>query len=655
MRGWKTGLAMAAAMVAGGAQAAELKLASPDGQLAFSLSDAAGPSYALSFAGAPILSASALGLVPSQGAPLGPDLRIAGAVQASIDQPYETFAGKSRGGRDRYNELTIDLAEPGAVGRRLQLIVRAYDDGLAFRYRLPASPQAVQLLPNELTRFNFAADYDCWGVNLGRYDSGHEGEFDPVKASRLRDHNRYDAPFVCRTAKAAFALAEADLEDWAGMYLAGRGEGGLGAAVQLSPRLDDPAVAVKLRVGREATSPWRVVMVGSNAGKLIESDLIARLNPPSAIADTSWIKPGKSAWDWWNGPAVSGVEKAGTNTATIKRFIDFAAQAGLPYMLIDEGWYAGAGGGWTVLPGADVTRSAPDVDMAAVTAYAAERGVGLWVWLHWKALDAQMDEALAQYEAWGLRGVKVDYMSRDDQQMVEFYHRLLKKAAEHRLMVDLHGAYHPTGLARTYPNFLTQEGVLGAEYNKWSRRVTATHNVTLAYTRGLIGPMDYTPGGFRNRTPAAFEPRFILPFVQTTRGQGLAMYVVYDSPFACVSDSPDAYVENGRPAAGFDFIQAVPTAWDETRFIAGDVGEYVAVARRKGRDWYVGAMTNESGRTVKVPLRFLPTGRFTARLWQDGPKPDALVTSDRAVTSRVALTLKLAPSGGAVVHLTPEL
>jgi alpha-glucosidase len=652
----KAGLLVAlAVMVAGGAQAAELRLASPDGKLAFSLSDNTGPTYALSYVGEPILRSSALGLYPSQGAPLGPELSIAASAQATVDQPYETLVGKRRGGRDRYNQLTVDLAEPGPDGRKLQLVVRAYDDGLAFRYRLPANQQSLQLRPSELTRFNFAADYDCWGLNLGRYDTAHEGEFDPVKASHLRDHNRYDAPFVCRTGKAAFALAEADLKDWAGMYLSGRGEGGLGAAVQLSPRLDDPGVAVKLRVGSEAVSPWRVVMLGSSAGKLIDSDLIARLNPPSAVADTSWIKPGKSAWDWWNGPAVSGVEKAGTNTATIKRFIDFAAQAGLPYMLIDEGWYAGGGGDWKMLPGADVTRAAPDVDMAAITAYAAERGVGLWVWLHWQALDAQMDEALAQYQAWGLRGVKVDYMNRDDQQMVEFYHRLLKKTAEHRLMVDLHGASHPTGLTRTYPHYLTQEGVLGAEYNKWSRRVTATHNVTLAYTRGLVGPMDYTPGGFRNRTPATFEPRFTLPFVQTTRAQGLAMYVVYDSPFACVSDSPDAYVENGRPAAGFDFIQAVPTSWDETRFIAGDIGDYVVVARRQGQDWYVGAMTSESGRTVKVPLGFLPAGRFKARLWQDGAAPDALAISERVVTSGAALTLKLAPSGGAVIRLTPEV
>jgi alpha-glucosidase len=234
--------------------------------------------------------------------------------------------------------------------------------------------------------------------------------------------------------------------------------------------------------------------------------------------------------------------------------------------------------------------------------------------------------------------------------MVDFYHRLLTKTAEHHLMVDLHGAEHPTGLIRTYPHYLTQEGVMGAEYNKWSRRVTATHNVTLAYTRMLLGPMDYTPGGFRNTTPAAFNPRNELPYVQTTRGQAVAMYVVYDSPFGIVADSPDTYRDS---PAGLDFVSAAPTTWDETRFITGEIGQAVVVARRKGSDWWVGAMTNETGRIVKVPLSFLGAGSFAADIRQDGAAPTDLVTSKQTVKAGDVLTLKLAPSGGAAVRLTP--
>jgi len=259
-----------------------------------------------------------------------------------------------------------------------------------------------------------------------------------------------------------------------------------------------------------------------------------------------------------------------------------------------------------------------------------------------------MEAALKQYETWGIKGIKVDFMDRNDQQMVDYYHRLMSKAAEHKLMVNMHGAYPPTGLNRTYPHYLTQEGVLGAEYNKWSRRVTATHNVTLPYTRMLLGPMDYTPGGFRNVAPEEFKIVNSPPLVQTTRGQALAMYVVYDSPLQMVSDSPDAYTD----AQGFDFIKLVPTVWDETRFIDGDIAQYVVLARRHGDDWYIGAMTNEQGRTVKVPLEFLGAQPYRAQIWQDGSAPATLAENERSVSRKDILELKLAPSGGAVVRLT---
>ena len=266
--------------------------------------------------------------------------------------------------------------------------------------------------------------------------------------------------------------------------------------------------------------------------------------------------------------------------------------------------------------------------------------------MQWSLLDRQMDAALAQYEKWGIAGIKVDFMDRNDQQMVDYYHKLMAKAAGHKLLVDMHGAYPPAGLNRTYPNYLTQEGIMGAEYNKWSRRVTATHNVSLAYTRMLLGPVDYTPGGFRNATPATFEVVNSPPQVQTTRGHGLGMFVVYESPFQMVADSPDAY----QNAAGFDFVKMVPTAWDETRFVAGDIDDYVVVARRKGKDWYIGAMGNEKPHAISVPLKFLGAGKFKAKVWEDGATPTTLRESERDVSATDVLELKLAPSGGAAVR-----
>jgi alpha-glucosidase len=297
----------------------------------------------------------------------------------------------------------------------------------------------------------------------------------------------------------------------------------------------------------------------------------------------------------------------------------------------------------------DITKTIPEIDLPGLIAYARERKVDIWVWVHWRLAQDQMDRAFPHYQKLGVKGVKIDFMDRDDQEMVAFYHRVLRKAAEHRLLVDLHGAYKPTGLIRTYPNYVTQEGVMGAEYNKWSARITATHNVTLAFTRLLVGPMDYTPGGFRNVARRDFTIKGVAPEVMTTRAQQLAMYVVYDSPFACVSDSPGAY--RGQPGA--DFLKVVPTSWDETRALAGEIGEYVVVARRRGREWYVGAMTNEAGRELRVPLDFLGGGSYRATIYADGAKPADVTITTESVGAGAGLTLKLASGGGAAVRIAP--
>jgi alpha-glucosidase len=635
----------------GCAHAETLQLRSPDGALQVEFTDAApGPSYSLRFHERTILAPSALGYVLGQGGSLQAGLTIRASSQRSVDQEYRLPVGKTSTVREHFNELSVDLTERGEGARQLRVILRAYDDGLAFRYVLPVQPALQRVdVQSELTQFAFADNYRCWGLNLGRYNSSHEGEFDPIPAVNIRDFHRFDSPLVCDTGSATFAIAEADLNHYAGMYLAGRGDGGLGVDARLSPRLDDPTLAVKSTGTTDTMSPWRVIMLADQAGKLIESNLMTSLNPPSAVQDTAWIKPGKAAWDWWNGPSLSSVAKPGMNNATMRGFIDFAAQSKLPYLLIDDGWYHGSGGAGTFNPDADPRRSIADIDMPALIAYAAERQVGLWVWLHWQTLDAHMDEALALYERWGLKGIKVDFMDRNDQQMVEFYHRLLRKTAEHHLMLDLHGAYAPTGLIRTWPHYLTQEGVLGAENNKWSRRITATHNVTLAYTRMLLGPMDYTPGGFRHATPAEFTPRFILPEVMTTRAQALAMYVVYDSPFSCVSYSPDSYAGQ----AGLDFISEVPTVWDETRFLQGQIGEYLVLARRKGDTWYLGAMNNETARRVRIPLDFLGTGAFEVSQYTDGAAPDQVHVRQRRRLATQSLSLELAANGGAAARLSP--
>jgi alpha-glucosidase len=567
----------------------------------------------------------------------------------SINRVQKLVATKAAEARDRFNELQVTVMPRSRAIAALLWVFRVYDDGVAFRYVVPSDAGISTLsVKTEDTEFAFGADYDCTGLNIGRVDSSHEGEFDPIKASRIREHNNYDLPLVCRTANNAFAIGEADLRDYGGLYLTGKGDGKPGVQSRVSRRLDDKSLIARTAIGANgAGSPWRVIMLGDKLGSLIESNLIGNLNPPPAF-DTSWIKPGKTAWDWWSGPYLPPPDKGGTDMPTIKRYIDFAAKSGFEYMMIDEGWCLNSGGGGSAPDNADVTRTKPGIDMPALVAYAAKKNVRLWLWVQWALLDRQMDAALAQYQSWGIAGIKVDFMDRNDQQMVDYFHKLMAKAVEHKLLVDMHGAYPPAGLNRTYPNYLTQEGIMGAEYNKWSRRVTATHNVSLAYTRMLLGPMDYTPGGFRNRTPADFAVVNSPPQVQTTRGHGLGMFVVYESPFQMVADSPDVY-EN---AAGFDFLKMVPTVWDETRFLAGDIGDYVVVARRKGSDWYIGAMGNEQPHAISLPLEFLGEGKFKAKIYEDGATATALKESARDVSASDVLELELAPSGGAAVRIT---
>lgn len=649
----RTILALALAGSAAVAHAqSTLSIHSPDGRVVVdaALGADGGLRYDVAYAGAPVIAPSPVGLTLAD-QPIG-GLRILATDRREGHDVYAPVQGKTSQVDDAYSELTIHAQEGEGKGRRIDLVLRAYNGGAAFRLVLPQQDALDHVrVTGEATRFAFADNYDCLGLNLGQYHNSHEGEFDPVKARLIRPHHLFDTPLVCRTANATFAIAESDLEHYAGAYLSGRGDGGLGVEINLTPRPDSQGVAVDAAIPAGGLkTPWRVVMLADRPEKLIESNLIDDLAAPSRIADPSWIKPGKAAWDWWSGPLVAN---AGHDDATYRLFIDFAGRFGLPYMLIDEGWAKGAGGGGAVRPDSDVTQAAPGVDMPGLVAYAARKKVGLWLWLNWKALDKQFDQALPLYEKWGIKGIKVDFMDREDQAMVDFYHKLLPAAAAHHLMVDLHGAYAPRGLERTYPNLVTQEGVMGAEYNKWSHRESATHNVSLAYSRGLLGPMDYTPGGFRNVTPAQFEARNIGPEVMTTRAQQLAMYVVYLSGLACLADAPGAYESADlKPVPGADFLKLVPASWDETRALAGDFGHYVVVARRKGAQWFVGAINDETPRSVTIPLDFLGAGKWTADSWIDGAAPTDVRIGRQPVAAKT-MTVNLASGGGAALILTP--
>ena len=642
------------------AQGPDAVVASPDGSVAIRVSGD-GAAFSVTRRGETVVSASPLGLELEGAPPLG-TLALERREDVAVDRTIALVATKADSARDHYRGATLSFREKAAPGRKLLLDVRAYDDGIAFRYRID-DPAPVRL-NGEKTAFVLPGDPQCLPSEA---HGAHEMPFERLRVSQFAPDKAYDVPLVCttRSGRTAFAITQAHLDGYAGASLRREGDA---LRVRLSA-VPQRAGAAYVSAGGLRTA-WRVVMLADRVGDMIPSQIVGNLNPPPE-GDFGWVRPGKAAWDWWSGP-LAGVKP---DMATYKRFIDFAAEAGFPYYVVDAGWAWGEKGCCDAHPETDITRAAEGIDMPALVQYAAGKGVGLVLWAHWEHVRKRMDEVLDTYARWGIKGVKIDFMNRDDQEVVAFYQRMAAATAQRHMLLDLHGAYVPAGLNRTYPNYITQEGVLGAEWNKMDRRVTPRHNVTLPYTRMLAGPMDYTPGGFRNGTPSDFEIRAEMPLVQTTRGQALAMYVVYESPLQMVSDDPGSYTVPPGPGCappapqgdradgpspicskdepGFDFIRRVPTAWDETRFLQGEPGRDIVLARRQGRDWYLGAMTGDEARTARVKLDFLPPGRWRATVWEDGELARELKRSVRTVHRGDVLTLRLAAAGGAAVILEP--
>jgi alpha-glucosidase len=615
------------------------------------------------FGGRDVLLDSPLRLEFGNSPPLGGNLAIQKVTRRTVDERWQRLYGKRSQVRNHFNEITLDLRETAAPGRSVSMVFRAYDDGVAFRYQLPKEWGAFDLAA-ERTAFHFPHDVGVWAADFHRFHSSQEAQFLPMKLSQMGTNTVYGCPLLVELAPSLWAACtEADLSDWAGMYFTPSDETPNTVVTALSPHPDETNVVVRSTAPR--SSPWRVIMLGTRPGALIESDILENLNAPAAF-DAAWVKPGKSAWDkWWCGGYAPEVNfKVGMNTATMKYFVDFAAEMGWQYQIVDEGWYGDAfapgtrGTTWAPHPAGNLTNVVPDLDLQGLISYAHKKKVNLILWLHWGHVDRQMDAAFAAYERWGISGVKIDFMDRDDQYIVNYYERVAKKAAEHHLLVDFHGAYKPTGWHRTYPNVITREGVLGNEYNKWSTNVTPEHTVTLPFTRGMLGGMDFTPGGFRNKTLETFRavggdsPG---PFVIGTRVHQLAMLVVYESALQVLCDSPYNY--HSSPA-GTDFLKIVPTTWDDTKVLNGEVGRYVTIARRSGREWYVGSMAGADARILDIPLSFLDKGKYEAEIWLDAYEaadfPDRLMKLKRTVTAADTFKAKLAAAGGCVVRLRPR-
>lgn len=656
---------------------AQLSVASPDGRNRVSVEVIEGRlAYSLTRDNRSLILPSGLGFEFKGAPPLRDSLRITDSTRQSHDEWWTQPWGEVTRVHDHHNELAVSVHEVSAPGRHFTLRVRAFNDGIGFRYEFPEQPGLGAFeITDELTEFALVDNPRTWWIpsNRPRMDRS-EMLYSSAPLSTL-DSVQTPLTMESRDGRTFMVIHEANLVDYARMNLAGRSMENRVLRAALAPQID----GIKVRGRTPFMTPWRTIQIADRVTDLAPSLLGLNLNPPSRIDSTDWIHPMKYVGIWWgmhiNTMTWSSGPKHGATTANAKRYIDFAAANGFGGVLV-EGWNTGWDGDWIKNRNAfSFTQAYPDYDLAEVARYAREKGVRLIVHNETSGgiqnYERQLDSAFALYQSLGLDAIKTGYVtdtvseghSHWSQYMVNHYRRIIETAARHHIMVDVHEPLHDTGERRTWPNMMTREGARGQEYNAWSGEGgnPPEHETILFFTRLLAGPMDFTPGIFdlmlergRGRPPMPGEPR-----VQTTLAKQLALYVVLYSPLQMAADLPENY--EGQPA--FQFIRDVAVDWDTTRVIDGKIGDYVVVARREkgSQTWFLGAITDENSRTLDAPLSFLPRGRrYVAEIYADGPNanwldnPLPVTISRRPVTSATRLRLILAPGGGQAIRIRPQ-
>ena len=640
-------------------------LCSPDGHLRTTVAAGDELTYDIAVDGRTVLEPSPLALRLDDGRTWGPHARVRKAERTSADAAIPSPLYRSAEVRDRYNGLILRMKDDWSVE------FRVYDDGVA--YRFASSAKAPFRIASEQVEYRFPADFEATVPYVAR---GREGDFEDqffnsfentyatAPLSALNSGRLMFLPLAVDAGDGVkVCITETDLNGYPGLYLtnAGAAENGLrGIFASCPEKLEQGGhnnlqMLVRKRkehiaeVDAPRTFPWRVAIVGSDAD-LAASDLSWLLAAPSKIADTSWIRPGKVAWDWWNDWNLAGVDfRAGVNTETYKYYIDFAAAKGIEYVILDEGW--------AVNGKADLMQVVPEIDLKEIVAYGALKNVGIILWAGYWAFDRDMERVCEHYAEMGVKGFKVDFMDRDDQRMTAFNHRAAETAARYGLVLDLHGTHKPAGLNRTWPNVLNFEGVHGLEQMKWSPESVdqMKYDATIPFVRQAAGPMDYTQGAMRNASRGNYRPVNTEPMSQGTRCHQLALYVVLDSPLNMLCDSPTNYLCEPECT---EFIAAIPTVWDETRIRGGRRGEYIVTARRSGDTWYVGGITDWTARDVEVDLAPLGIeGAVEATLFRDGANADRKGSDYKRETIRTNLSeplkVHLAPGGGFAVKVGP--
>jgi alpha-glucosidase len=620
---------------------------SPDGHISFTMNVGDAINWSVKHDNTEVITPSEVSMTLENGEILGKNVKVEKTKTLTVNDIIQTPIYKKASVTDNYNQLTLTFK--GDYG----LIVRAYNDGAAYRF-FTAKKGGITVM-NEEENFNFKNDNAAFLPfvndyrNKDKFTTSFEAHYGRMNISALTKDSLAFLPVLVDIGEQKKAvILEADIEDYPGMYLTSAGGQNMMGVFAKYPTVETTGgyhninyvvngrAAYIAKTSGTRTFPWRVIVISSSDKELANNDMMQRLGAPSRLTDISWIKPGKVAWDWWNDWNITHVNfKAGINVETYKYYIDFASANKIEYVIIDEGWSK------------DDDLTDFKIDLQQIVDYGKQKNVGIILWSTWYALHTNTDDLFSKFAAIGVKGFKIDFIDRDDQKMVASLYDYAQKAANHHLIVDYHGMFKPSGMQRTYPNILNFEGVKGLENMKWGTTNQPEYDVSIPYIRMMAGPMDYTPGGMRNAQKDDFRAVNANPMTQGTRCHQMAMYTIFEAPLQMMADNPTIYM---REQECTNYIAAVPTTFDETQALDGKVGDFVAIARRKGTTWFAGAMTNWDARQLSIDLSFLGDGSYRAILFQDGKNADKDGTdytkTVTTVTSKDKLNINMAPGGG---------
>jgi alpha-glucosidase len=549
-----------------------------------------------------------------------------------------------------YNELEIRFRTKHTITFRL------FNEGLA--YRLSTSLKDSLTISRENLDLYFEANDSVRFQSSKTFNSSYETPYEHEAVTEIEKGRLCNLPLLAEKRNGSFVMiTEADLYDFPGLWLKGTGQAQLSATSPPFPkRLTSTGSAYGqgqvaesynyiAKVKGTRKFPWRIFAVADSEKELVSNNMVYLLATPCTVDDVSWIHPGVVMFDWWAKHNIFGVDfKAGINTETAKYFIDFCAEHGFRYFLFDDGWS----------PEDDILKTIPGLKMPEVTAYASTKGVDVMLWVIWRTLERQWKEAFDLFEKWGIKGIKVDFMNRDDQLMVRFYEAVAREAAERKMVVDFHGAYKPCGLRRKFPNVLTREGLIEFEYNGWTNYDNPEHHNLLPYIRMFPGPMDYIPATMRNSTKDNFRPISDYPMGQGTRAHAMALFLVLNSPMTMLPDSPSDYYHEKECT---DFLAKIPVEWDDTRLLEGKIAEYTVLARRSGSEWHIGAITDWKERSLELKTDFLEPGKYRLEAIADGinanTRAEDYIRIEMDFQAGDVLKLSLASGGGWIARITP--